>query len=83
MSNVYDELKENGIDIFLADHKVLSKSPAELKRAEDLRLYLYDYPEDEQDLYLSYYLDELPDLIEEPEMLWRLIMFGSQEQSSL
>ena len=47
----------------------------ELKGAEELRLYLYEYPEDEQDLYLSYYLDELPDLIEEPELLWRLIVF--------
>jgi len=75
MSNVYDELKENGIDVFLADHRVLGKSPMELKGAEELRLYLYEYPEDEQDLYLSYYLDELPDLIEEPELLWRLIVF--------
>ena len=58
MSNVYDELKENGIDVFLEDHKILDKSPLWMKSAEDLRLYLGDYPEEEQDLYLSYYLDE-------------------------
>ena len=75
MSNVYDELKENGIDVFLANHTILDKSPLWIKSAEDLRLYLYDYPEGEQDLYLSYYLDELPDLIEAPELLWRLIVF--------
>lgn len=75
MSNVYDELKKNGIDVFLANHSVLDNSPLWMKSAEDLRLYLCDYPEDEQDLYLSYYLDELPDLIEEPELLWRLIVY--------
>ena len=75
MSNVYDDLKENGIDVFLEDHKILDKSPLWMKSTEYLRLYLGDYPEEEQDLYLSYYLDELPDLIEEPELLWRLIVF--------
>ena len=73
--NVYDELAENGIEAFLENHPVLNEPPYNMKDPAKLRSYLIGFPRAEWDLYLSYYLDELPDLVEEPDLLWRLIRF--------